>query len=162
MSQKREIIVTHLSGQRCLLARVFRHTLKLKHTFQIHHFLKFLIKTAKHPRCFVCPIGVDPYSLPSLICGKSTTHYFGLPRSSKARSCRLWVREEDSEWDASGEVETCCDGVADEARRGMLNDGGRAAGKLVVSTELRGSGNVNGVVETESVETGGMENTGPG
>lgn len=70
--------------------------------------------------------------------------------------------EEDSEWDASGEVETCCDGVADEARRAMLNDGARAAGKLVVSTELMGSWNVNGVVETESVETGGMENTGPG
>lgn len=50
--------------------------------------------------------------------------FFGLPRSSKARSCRLLLREVERECEALSEEENCCGmtGVAEGAGKAMLND----------------------------------------
>lgn len=74
------------------------------------------------------------------------------------------MRKAEGGWEARGEVGTSCEvtGVTEGAGEAMLNDRGRAAGAVVVNTELRGCGNMTDVVETDSVKTGSVEKTGSG
>lgn len=87
------------------------------------------------------------------------TYFSGLSTSSKARSCRLWLREDGGVWDAPGEVRICggARGGAEWADEAKVN----AAGSVAVSAGLEGWGNMTDAAEMDSLETGGVANTGP-
>lgn len=134
--------------------------------YLMHYLLSFKIQSSiQNIRCGTwtdwCRSIFPPHVLPH---GTSVTYFLGLPRSSKARSCRLWLREAEGACDAPGGVKTCDGGtgVAKWAGEARLSDWGRAAGSVVVSTELGGCGNVTDAVEMDSVETIDVENKGPG
>lgn len=53
----------------------------------------------------------------------TATYFLGLSRSSKARSCRLSLRDLAGKWEASAEAETCSEVTwAAEGAGAMLND----------------------------------------
>lgn len=74
-----------------------------------------------------------------------------------ARSCKLWLREDDADWKTPGKETFFC--AADRAGE-ELSDWGAAAEAVGFSAELRGCGNVS-EAELEAVETGGVEKTSP-
>lgn len=97
---------------------------------------------------------------PDLPDSRNTTHFLGLPRSSKARSATLWLREVEGEREAPHDVETSCGAtkVAERTGEAMLIDWERVAGIEGVNNELVGSG-TDSILGPEDAEKTGSEKT---